>query len=119
MSAHWNVLCRMLVVFVTLALYVGLGPWACIQGWTHYVNGLGLLYIGLGLMYDGLGLIICWVGPIDQEGLGPLLCVVLNVRAKPNDMYGMCYFGELIKICAYNFIFMVLGTSSSKEKDPT
>ena len=33
-------------------------------------------------------------------------------------MYGMWYFGELTKLCAYGFIFKVSGTFGSKGKGP-
>ena len=29
-------------------------------------------YVGLGSMFVGLGPFVCWVMPMDQEGLGPL-----------------------------------------------
>ena len=59
---------------------------------------------------------IHWAGPVDLHGLGILLSVGSNTWAKPNDMYHMWYFKELTKICAYDFMVMVSGTSSSKGK---
>ena len=45
----------------------------------------------------------CDIGPIGLAGLGPLLWVGPNMRAMPNGMYGMWYFGEHTKLCDYGF----------------
>lgn len=37
----------------------------------------------------------------------------------PKDIYGVWYFEELTKRCAYRFMVMVSDTSSSKGKGPT
>ena len=106
-----TILCRMLDVFVMIALYVGLGPLACLLGWANwqacwvwpiYIKGWANLYVGLAYWYVGLGLL--W-------------------RVRPNlwvaivNMYGMWYFGEFTKLCAYNLWFKYFSsTSSSKGK---
>ena len=59
---------------------------------------------------------VCWAGPIDLEGLGSLLWFGPSMQARPNDMYGMWYFRELIKLCAYSFMVMVSGIVGSKGK---
>ena len=56
---------------------------------------------------------------IGLEGIGPLWWVGPNVRARPNDMYGMRYFGEITKLCAYVFMVIVSSTSGSKGKGST
>ena len=62
---------------------------------------------------------VCRVGPIDLAGLGPFWWVGPNMWARANDMYGMLYFEELTKVCAYGSIVMVSGTSSLKGKGLT
>ena len=62
---------------------------------------------------------VCRVRLIALVGLGPLWWVGPNMWAIPNEMYGMRYFGELSKLCAYGFMVTVLGTFGSKGKIPT
>lgn len=48
-----------------------------------------------------------WVGPdVYME------CGIMGI-------YGMWYYGEVTKLCAYGLMFIVSGTSRSKGKGPT
>lgn len=60
-------------------------------------------------MYTGRGPLL-WAGPDVERGsmVGGTRCI-----------YGMWYYREVTKLCAYGLMFIVSGTSRSKGKGPT